>query len=113
MAVSTTEAVNFLDSEFKVPGKILGLPIGLKATDRYVDTLRKMAGVAVPEAVNFERGQVVDVISDYSQYFYGKKVAIAGDPDQVLALVGQYLYNWRRVGLFAAVIAVVLGSGLG
>jgi nitrogenase molybdenum-iron protein beta chain len=84
---AVTDAVNYLDAEFKVPGTILGLPIGLLATDRYVDALRKVAGVAVPESVNFERGQVVDVISDYSQYFYGKKVALAGDPDQVLALV--------------------------
>lgn len=84
---ATTDAVNFLDSEFKVPGTVLGLPIGLHATDRYVDALRKTAGVTVPESVNFERGQVVDVISDYSQYFYGKKVALAGDPDQLLALV--------------------------
>jgi len=84
---ATTDAVNHLDSEFKVPGKILDLPIGLLATDRYVDTLHKMAGVTVPESVNFERGQIVDIISDYSQYLYGKKVALAGDPDQLLPLV--------------------------
>ncbi len=84
---SVTEGVNYLDAAFKVPGKILDLPLGLKATDRFVNELRKMAGVSVSEAVNFERGQVVDLISDYSQYLYGKKVAVAGDPDQVLPLV--------------------------
>jgi nitrogenase molybdenum-iron protein beta chain len=84
---ATTDAVNYLDAEFKVPGTILGLPIGLAATDRYVDELRKMAGITVPESINFERGQVVDILSDYSQYFYGKKVAMAGDPDQLLPLV--------------------------
>lgn len=30
--------------------------------------------------------------------------------DQVLILVGQYLYNWRQVGLFALVVALVIGS---
>ncbi len=84
---ATTEAVNYLDSEFKVPGKVLPLPIGLKATDAYVDMLRRLSGKDVPDSINFERGQVVDLLSDYSQYFYGKKVAMAGDPDQVLALV--------------------------
>jgi len=84
---ATTDAVNYLDAQCKVPGKVLDLPIGITATDRFVDALRKMAGVTVPESVNFERGQVVDILSDYSQYFYGKKVALAGDPDQVLALV--------------------------
>lgn len=84
---ATTDAVNYMDAEFKVPGKVLGLPIGLLATDRFVNELRLMSGQAVPAAIDFERGQVVDVISDYSQYFYGKKVALAGDPDQLLALV--------------------------
>jgi nitrogenase molybdenum-iron protein beta chain len=84
---STADAVNYLDSEFKVPGKVLGMPIGLKATDRFIDALRLMAGVTVPDSINFERGQVVDILSDYTQYFYGKKVALAGDPDQLLALV--------------------------
>ncbi|MHC1788849.1 nitrogenase molybdenum-iron protein subunit beta [Solidesulfovibrio sp.] len=84
---ATTEAVNYLDSEFKVPGKVLPLPIGLKATDAFVDMMRRLSGKDVPDSINFERGQVVDILSDYSQYFYGKKVAMAGDPDQILALV--------------------------
>jgi len=84
---ATTEGVNFLDSEFKVPAHILDMPIGLQATDRFVDTLRKLSGKPVPETITFERGQVVDILSDYTQYFYGKKVALAGDPDQLLPLV--------------------------
>jgi nitrogenase molybdenum-iron protein beta chain len=84
---ATADAVNFLDAEFKVPGHVMGLPIGLKGTDRFVDLMRTISGKTVPDSINFERGQVVDIISDYSQYFYGKKVAMAGDPDQILALV--------------------------
>lgn len=84
---ATTDAVNYLDAEFKVKGQVLDLPFGLKATDRFVNELRKTAGKTVPDSVNFERGQLVDVISDYSQYLYGKKVALAGDPDQLLPLV--------------------------
>lgn len=30
--------------------------------------------------------------------------------DQVLVLMGQYLYDWQRVGLFALVVALVIGS---
>ncbi len=84
---ASAEAARYLDSEFKVPCKILDLPIGLKATDRFVDTLRQLAGKSVPESINFERGQLVDVISDWHQYFYHKKVALAGDPDQIISLV--------------------------
>ena len=79
-------AARALDAKCKVPCEILGLPIGLHGTDAYVDTLRRMAGVNVPDALNLERGQLVDAISDWHQYFYGKRVAIVGDPDQVLAL---------------------------
>lgn len=84
---ATAEAVNFLDTEFKVPGKILNLPLGLAATDRFIDALRRMSGQEVPEAIDFERGQVVDVISDYTQYLHGRRVALAGDPDQIIPLV--------------------------
>lgn len=83
---ASSAAALALDSKCGVPNEILDLPIGLHATDRFVDTLRKKAGVSVPDSINRDRGQLVDVITDMHQYFYGKKVAIAGDPDQVIAL---------------------------
>ena len=79
-------AARALDAKCKVPCQVLDLPMGLHGTDAFVDALRHMAGVSVPDALNLERGQLVDTISDWHQYFYGKSVAIAGDPDQVLAL---------------------------
>ena len=45
-----------------------------------------MAGVNVPDSITRERGQLVDVMTDMAQYFYGKKVALFGDPDQLIAL---------------------------
>ena len=83
---ASTAAARELDTKCKVPCEILDLPIGLTATDRFVDLLRKKAGVAVPESIEFERGQLVDMISDMHQYLYGKTVAIGGDPDHVSAL---------------------------
>jgi nitrogenase molybdenum-iron protein beta chain len=79
-------AARALNAKCKVPCEILGLPLGLLGTDAFVDTLRRMAGVSVPDALNLERGQLVDIISDWHQYLYGKRVAIVGDPDHVLAL---------------------------
>lgn len=79
-------AARALDAKCKVPCQVLNLPIGLHDTDIYIDTLRRMAGVHVPDAINLERGQLVDAISDYQQYLYGKRVALVGDPDQLLAL---------------------------
>jgi nitrogenase molybdenum-iron protein beta chain len=79
-------AAKSLDTKCKVPCEILDLPIGLRATDIFVDNLRKTAGVNVPDSIKFERGQLLDVITDMHQYFYGKKAALVGDPDQLSSL---------------------------
>ena len=80
-------AARLLDTKCKVPCEILNMPIGLFATDMFIDTLRQIAGVTVPESINLERGQLIDIITDMHQYFYGKKVALAGDPDQLISMV--------------------------
>ena len=79
-------AARALDTKCKVPCEILNLPIGLMATDNFIDTLRRIAGVTVPDSLNIERGRLLDVITDMHQYFFGRKVALAGDPDQLISL---------------------------
>ena len=86
-AWGTADAVKVLESQFEVPGQVMDLPIGLLATDRFVDALRTVAGVSVADSVTQERGQLLDVISDMQPHLYGKKVALAGDPDQLIPLV--------------------------
>src|SRR5690606_31474565 len=68
------------------PCSVLDMPFGLAATDRFIDALRTIAGVSIPEQVAHERGQLVDMISDMHQYFYRRKVALAGDPDQLISM---------------------------
>lgn len=84
--ITSGPAAKLLDSKCKVPMVQLNLPIGLAATDKFVDTLRKMAGVSVPESITRERGRLIDLMGDMHQYFHGKKVALVGDPDQMVAL---------------------------
>jgi len=79
-------AAKSLDTRHKVPCEILDLPIGLEGTDMLIDTLRHVAGVNVPDTLTNERGQLLDIITDMHQYFYGKKVGIVGDPDQLISL---------------------------
>ncbi len=83
---ASADAARLLDTKCKVPCKVLDLPIGLAATDRFIDALRLVAGTVVPDSIAFERGQLVDLISDYHQWTYGKKVALVGDPDQLISL---------------------------
>ncbi|NCC26352.1 MAG: nitrogenase molybdenum-iron protein subunit beta [Deltaproteobacteria bacterium] len=83
----SADAARWLDANRKVPCRILDTPLGLRATDRFVDALRIVGGTTVPEDITRERGQLVDMISDTHQYLYHKRVALAGDPDQLIALV--------------------------
>jgi len=84
--LASGSAARALDTKCKVPCEILNLPIGLKATDTFIDTLRRVAGVTVPDSINVERGRLLDLITDMHQYFFGRKVALAGDPDQLISL---------------------------
>ncbi|OHD05379.1 MAG: nitrogenase molybdenum-iron protein subunit beta [Spirochaetes bacterium GWD1_27_9] len=79
-------AAKLLDSKFKIQCEIHSLPIGLTATDRFIDSLRKLGGVSVPDSISDERGRLIDAIADMHQYLYGKKVALVGDPDQLVSL---------------------------
>ncbi len=82
----SAEAARLLDTKCKVPCSILDMPFGLQATDRFIDVLRTVAGTPVPDEIVKERGKLVDMISDMHQYFYGKKVALVGDPDQLISM---------------------------
>lgn len=84
---ASSAAAEALQAKCGVPGKTLELPIGLQATDRFIDTLRIMAGVEVPDAITDDRGRLLDLISDMHQYVAGKRVALFGDPDQLVSLV--------------------------
>ena len=82
----SADAARYLDTKHKVPCSILDMPFGLMATDRFIDALRTVAGTTVPDEISVERGQLVDMISDMHQYLYKKKVALVGDPDQLIAM---------------------------
>jgi nitrogenase molybdenum-iron protein beta chain len=75
-----------LEENCGVACDVLELPIGLQATDRFIDRLRIRGGVRVPTSINDERGRLVDLIADMHQYFYRKRVALVGDPDQLVSL---------------------------
>jgi nitrogenase molybdenum-iron protein beta chain len=83
---ASLDAATLLETACGVPFQELDLPIGLAATDRFIESLRGLAGVDVPAQIEDERGRLVDVISDMHQYLSGRKVAIYGDPDHVIAL---------------------------
>jgi nitrogenase molybdenum-iron protein beta chain len=105
--VGAAAAAKLLDTKCKVPCEILDLPIGLSATDTFVQALRLAAGVSVSDAVMLERGQLLDVMVDMNQYTYGKTVSLVGDPDLVLGMA-QFCHD-----VDMKVIHVVSGTSAG
>lgn len=83
---ASTSPALALDAKCKVPAEVMELPIGLSASDRFIDKVRKSAGITVPKEITDERGRLIDAITDLHQYFYGKRVALVGDPDQLVSL---------------------------
>lgn len=75
-----------LKKKCNVPTETFDIPVGIKATDRFLMGISKTTGCPVSEEITVERGQLVDIITDMEQYFYGKKVALYGDPDLLLPL---------------------------
>lgn len=79
-------AAKALETKCEVPFRILDLPIGIAATDRFVEALMEFTGTEPPASVTDERGRLVDIMTDMQQYLYGKRVALFGDPDHVTSM---------------------------
>jgi nitrogenase molybdenum-iron protein beta chain len=85
-AYSTEDACVKLENKCKVRFEVVEIPVGLKATDRFITSLSRHANVPVPDSLTEERGRLVDLIADNSKYFWGKRVALFGDPDMLIPL---------------------------
>jgi nitrogenase molybdenum-iron protein beta chain len=83
----TEDACIRLENKCKVRFDVLDIPIGLKATDRFVSSLARHANVPVPDSITDDRGRLIDMIADMHKYLYGKRVAIFGDPDTILPFI--------------------------
>lgn len=82
-----TRAAKYLEQEFDVPAIIGPTPIGIRNTDTFLANVKKMTGKAIPESLVKKRGIALDALADLSHMFLtGKKVAIYGNPDLVIAL---------------------------
>ena len=82
----TRDAATALDQKAKVKFSMREIPIGLTATDRFLQAVSRYGKVSVPAELEAERGRLIDVITDMHQYLYGKRVALFGDPDHLVPL---------------------------
>jgi nitrogenase molybdenum-iron protein beta chain len=81
------KAAKYLEDEFKVPATIGPTPIGIRNTDKFLQTLKQITGKPIPASLVKERGIAIDALTDLTHMFFAeKKVAIYGNPDQVIGL---------------------------
>jgi nitrogenase molybdenum-iron protein beta chain len=83
---SSEAAAIELEKKCKVPMEVLNIPIGIEAVDKFLTEVSKITSKEIPYEIEEERGQLVDLMLDAHSYFFGKKVAIFGDPDTVISL---------------------------
>jgi len=62
------------------------MPIGIKETDRFFKTLKKLSGKPVPAKHVAERGRLVDAYIDGHKYNFGKRAIIYGEDDFVIGM---------------------------
>ncbi|MDR2196512.1 MAG: hypothetical protein LBO07_00900 [Coriobacteriales bacterium] len=89
--VATFAAANELRKKCGVPETMLGLPIGVRATDAYVMALADFAQRDVPWTLEEERGQLVDILIDAHPYLDGRSCALYGDADTLVGLTSAVL----------------------
>jgi len=85
-AYAPSDAANLLERKCKSTAISLKTPIGIKATDEFLMTLRQSFVREVPYQLEEERGQLVDILTDTHYHFYDKRVAVFGDLDTITGL---------------------------
>jgi len=66
-------------------------PIGINATDALLAEITQLTGRPVSAELELERGRAVDSMVDSHPYVHAKRVALVGDPDVLLGLIGFFL----------------------
>ncbi len=83
-----TSAGALLESRFRVPRHVMGMPIGVCATDRFFETLEAITGRRTPEKHQDERGRLIDCFVDAHKYVFDKRAIVYGEQDLVVGLAG-------------------------
>lgn len=63
------------------------MPVGIRKTDEFLDTISALSGRPIPAEIEDERGRAVDAMIDSHPYIHGKRFAMVGDPDLMLGLI--------------------------
>lgn len=79
-------AAGVLEKSFGVKALTLPLPVGIRATDGFLDVLAEISGQPVPAELLAERGRLVDSMVDAHKIVFGKRAVVFGEADLVVGL---------------------------
>ena len=86
LAGESHTAGTWLAEKCTVPLHRMGLPIGIRETDRLFDILAAVSGRPVPQRYTDQRGRLVDAMVDGHKHLNGVSAAIFGEEDLVAGL---------------------------
>lgn len=107
-AITNSTAAGWLEQNFNIPARRLGLPIGIKETDRFFQTLEELSGKKTPINQNRLRGRLIDAYVDGHKYLFGKRAIVFGEEDLVIGIVS-FL---EEIGIETVLVASGGESGL-
>jgi nitrogenase molybdenum-iron protein NifN len=83
---ASASAGALLSERFGVRCHRLGLPIGVRETDRLFEVVETLTGRATPQRHQLERGRLIDSYVDGHKYLFGKRAVVYGEEDLVVGL---------------------------
>ena len=75
-----------LEEKFGVEKVSLTLPVGIQATDDFIDALARLSGREIPADFAAERGRLIDSMVDAHKVVFGKRAVVYGEADLVIGL---------------------------
>lgn len=71
-----------------IPNDRLPTPIGIAASDRFMETVSRITGVPIPEKHRWERNRLADAYADGHKYIFERKAIVLGEEDLAVGLAG-------------------------
>ncbi|MBC8059901.1 MAG: nitrogenase cofactor biosynthesis protein NifB [Clostridiaceae bacterium] len=94
-------AGDYLFETFGVPLFKCSIPLGIKATDVFINLISQISGRLIPEVLQQERGRYLDGIIDSHKYNGEGRVVIFGEPEIVYAITTLCVENGIQPVLIA------------
>jgi nitrogenase molybdenum-iron protein NifN len=87
LAAMPHTAATHLEKNFNVPAHRIGLPMGIRQSDRLMQALESISGNPIPEKFALERGRLLDAMVDGHKYVNGRRAVVYGEADLVAGVV--------------------------